>query len=53
MVNQLARQCNTSGSAGHADTIPYELFTWIGSRVKRLAIDPVDQSVAESTVRAA
>ncbi|MGA2499279.1 MAG: alanine racemase [Tepidisphaeraceae bacterium] len=36
-----------------ADTIPYELFTWIGSRVKRLAVDPVDQTVAESTVRAA
>ncbi len=36
-----------------ADTIPYELFTWIGSRVKRIAVDPADQPVAETTVRAA
>ncbi|MFI5377973.1 MAG: alanine racemase [Tepidisphaerales bacterium] len=36
-----------------AETIPYELFTWIGARVKRIAVDPVDQPVVESAVRAA
>ena len=30
--------------AKHAQTIPYEIFTRIGSRVRRVAIDPADDS---------
>ena len=33
-----------------ADTIPYELFTRIGPRVRRVAVDPTDSEVTVATV---
>ena len=30
--------------AKHADTIPYEIFARIGPRVRRVAIDPVEET---------
>lgn len=36
-----------------AQTIPYELLTWIGARVKRVAVEPADQLTSEGATRAA
>jgi hypothetical protein len=30
--------------AKHAQTIPYEIFARIGSRVRRVAVDPVEET---------
>lgn len=36
-----------------ADTIPYELFTRIGPRVKRVAVDPTDAELPDTTASSA
>jgi hypothetical protein len=35
---------------GSADTIPYELFTRIGPRVRHVAVDPSDSEITVATV---
>ena len=35
--------------AGAADTIPYEIFTRVGPRVRRVAVEPVDAEIEETS----
>ena len=51
LENDPLSPCSVYDLAKWAETIPYEILTGIGPRVRRVAIDPADEPIASSFPR--